>query len=162
MTVLRRREIPPLPTDLAGRLVVFGVPSSMGEERMRRALVGWGRTLTELRFEADASPPGAPPRDVGRWHARFGSHEQAAEAMDELEARPEGANGVALWYNDRDYMQRGWVSASSPRMRETTCTRSDTGSVPHPSPPRPPPHLAVPPRRLSSLPLAVLFRVVGE
>ena len=46
------------------------------------------------------------------------SHEQAAEAMDELEAKPEGANGVALWYNDRDYMQRGWVSFPVPSTNE--------------------------------------------
>ena len=140
----------------------------MGEERMRHALLGWGRTLTELRFEADASPPGSQSRDVGRWHARFSSHDQAAEAMDELEAKPEGANGVALWYNDRDYMKRGWVRATNQRTREA-CVRQHPSQALLCSPhikPNHPPHSALPTHRTLSLSLslslAVLFRVVGE
>ena len=109
VTVLRRTLIPPLPEELTGRVVLFGVEASLPEQRIRTALIGRGRTLTELWFELDRAPPGVEtPSETGRWHARFASHEQAAEAVDELQELPEGANGAGLWYNERAYTNRGW------------------------------------------------------
>jgi hypothetical protein len=113
VSVLRRQLVPPLPSKHSGRVVVLGVATSVSEESMRAALVGHGRTLLDLRFEIDAAPPGDDrPRASGRWHARFAAHEQALAAAEELASTCEGANGVSVWYNERAYASRGWVSAT--------------------------------------------------